>query len=64
MDRDLQSNVPAAHEGYLRFPGAELYYRVLGKGQAIFVLHGGPEFDHNYLFPEMDRLADAFRFIH
>jgi len=25
---------------------------------------GGPDFDHNYLLPEMDRLADVFRLIH
>jgi proline iminopeptidase len=64
MHRDLQSNVPAPHEGYLYVAGAELYYRVLGKGQPIVVLHGGPDFDHNYLLPEMDRLADAFRLIY
>jgi hypothetical protein len=22
--------------------------------------HGGPDFDHSYLLPELDRLSDAF----
>ena len=42
----------------------ELYYRDIGQGQPIIVLHGGPDFDHNYLLPEMDRLSDSFRLIY
>jgi proline iminopeptidase len=41
-----------------------LYYRAIGQGPPIIVLHGGPDFDHNYLLPEMDRLADSFRLIY
>jgi proline iminopeptidase len=44
--------------------GARLYYRDLGEGKPIIVLHGGPDFDHNYLVPEMDRLAGSFRVIY
>jgi len=43
---------------------AELYARDIGRGPAIIVLHGGPDFDHSYLLPEMDRLADSFRLIY
>ena len=28
------------------------------------VLHGGPDFDHTYLLPELDRLADAMRLVY
>jgi proline iminopeptidase len=28
------------------------------------VLHGGPDFDHGYLVPDLDRLADAFHLIY
>jgi proline iminopeptidase len=38
-----------------------LYSRVVGQGPPIVVLHGGPDFDHGYLLPELDRLSDAFR---
>jgi hypothetical protein len=31
--------------------GAELYFREIGQGTAIIVLHGGPDFDHSYLVP-------------
>jgi proline iminopeptidase len=30
----------------------------------IIVLHGGPDFDHGYLLPELDRLSDAFRLVY
>jgi proline iminopeptidase len=30
----------------------------------MIVLHGGPDFDHSYLLPDLDRLADAFRLIY
>lgn len=51
-------------EGYAPVEGAALYYREVGQGQPVIVLHGGPGFDHNYLLPDMDRLADAFRLIY
>src|SRR6266480_636084 len=44
--------------------GAELYAREIGQGAAIIVLHGGPDFDHSYLLPELDRLSDSFRLIY
>jgi len=34
------------------------------RGALIVVLHGGPDFDHTYLLPDMDRLADSFRLIY
>jgi proline iminopeptidase len=43
---------------------AALYSREIGQGTAIIVLHGGPDFDHSYLLPEMDRLSDSFRLIY
>lgn len=52
------------HEGYISVDNAELYYREVGKGQPIVVLHGGPDFDHTYLLPDLDRLSDSFRLIY
>ena len=43
---------------------AGLYVRQIGQGQPVVVLHGGPDFDHTYLLPEMDRLSDVFRLIY
>ena len=55
---------PGAREGHIPVRGARLYYRDIGEGMPIVILHGGPEFDHCYLLPEMDRLADSFRLIY
>jgi proline iminopeptidase len=51
-------------EGHVMVDGARLYCRAVGEGPPIVVLHGGPDFDHTYLLPEMDRLADAFRLVY
>lgn len=43
---------------------ASLYARAIGRGQRVIVLHGGPDFDHAYLLPDLDQLQDAFRLIY
>jgi proline iminopeptidase len=43
---------------------ASLYARSIGQGQPIIVLHGGPDFDHSYLLPDLDRLKDSYRLIY
>jgi proline iminopeptidase len=53
-----------SREGFVPVEQAELYYREIGTGQPILILHGGPDFDHSYLLPELDRLADSFRLIY
>jgi proline iminopeptidase len=40
---------------------ARLFTRVVGSGPPMIVLHGGPDFDHTYLLPELDRLAQHAR---
>jgi proline iminopeptidase len=51
-------------EGHFPVKNAELYFREIGQGQPLIILHGGPDFDHSYLLPDMDRLADLFRLIY
>jgi proline iminopeptidase len=43
---------------------ASLYARDVGRGRPLVVLHGGPDFDHAYLRPELDQLADTYRLIY
>jgi proline iminopeptidase len=43
---------------------AQLHFRDIGVGPSIVVLHGGPDFDYDYLLPELDRLAEWFRIIY
>jgi proline iminopeptidase len=50
--------------GHVPAGAAQLYCRDVGDGPPIVVIHGGPDFDHNYLLPELDRLAASFRLIY
>jgi proline iminopeptidase len=54
----------AAHESQLRVRGCELYLREIGRGRSIIILHGGPDFDHRYLLPDLDRLSDSYHLIY
>jgi proline iminopeptidase len=56
------SSIP--HTGYIPVQNTEIFYREIGQGQSIFILHGGPDFDHTYLLPEMDQLSDSYRLIY
>ena len=51
-------------EGFLPVPGAQLYVREVGSGPPLVILHGGPDFNHNYLLPHMDHLSGSFRLIY
>ena len=53
-----------ARESYVPVKGGRLYVREIGSGTPIVVLHGGPDFNHNYLLPELDDLANTFRLIY
>src|SRR6476660_9548494 len=53
-----------AGESRIPVGSAQLYAREVGHGPAIVVLHGGPDFDHTYLLPELDRLSDSYRLIY
>jgi proline iminopeptidase len=62
-DRDLGAHTRTvdARTGYVPVPSARLYLRDTGAGTPVVVLHGGPDFDHSYLVPEIDRLAERAR---
>ena len=55
---------PSPRESRIPAGKASLYSRDIGRGQPLIVLHGGPDFDHSYLLPDLDRLADSFRLIY
>lgn len=57
---------PSTDPSERRIPvgSTSLYARAIGRGQPVIILHGGPDFDHGYLLPDLDRLKDAFRLIY
>jgi proline iminopeptidase len=50
-------------EGTRAINGTELYYKILGEGEPIVVLHGGPGLDHSYFLPQMSELAKTHKLI-
>jgi proline iminopeptidase len=46
-----------ARQGLLSLETARIYYEVVGTGEPIIVVHGGPGLDHSYLQPGLDALA-------
>ena len=59
----LQGNA-APREQRVPVASTSLYARVVGSGQSLIVLHGGPDFDHKYLLPDLDRLANGYQLIY
>jgi proline iminopeptidase len=64
MSPSATSHNPPVKDGYFHAEGAQLYLREVGAGTPLVVLHGGPDFNHNYLLPELDALAATFRLIY
>lgn len=50
-------------EGTKQINGVTLYYKIIGEGEPIVVVHGGPGLDHSYFLPHLERLAKNYRLI-
>lgn len=46
-----------SEEVFVKTDNANLYCRVLGKGDPLIILHGGPGLSMDYLLPSLDELA-------
>jgi proline iminopeptidase len=60
---DRPTEVPVLEEGYLEVNGTTLFYKTMGSGEPIVVLHGGPGFDHRQFLPYIWQLADDYKII-
>lgn len=52
-----EAGAQAARQGMLSLDDARLFYEVVGSGEPIVVVHGGPGLDHDYLRPGLDALG-------
>lgn len=50
-------------EGFKEINGTQLFYKVIGTGTPLFVLHGGPGDSHRYLLPHLEELAKDYQLI-
>ena len=53
-----------ARQGMVSLENARLFYEVIGNGEPIIVVHGGPGLDHGYLKPGLDALASRHTLVY
>lgn len=51
------SNVYALQEGFVDANGVMIYYKILGRGEPLMIVHGGPGASHDYFLPYLLPLA-------
>jgi proline iminopeptidase len=56
-------NVYIQQEGFIDANGLMIYYKTLGKGEPLLILHGGPGASHDYFLPYLLPLARHNRLI-
>ncbi|ELR68434.1 hydrolase [Fulvivirga imtechensis AK7] len=56
-------NVSQDEEGFLTINGSEVFYKTMGSGEPMIVIHGGPVLDHSYFLPHFETLAQNHRLI-
>ncbi|MEL6651810.1 MAG: alpha/beta fold hydrolase [Bacteroidota bacterium] len=60
----LERNIPSAPpSGMVPVFDTELYYKKIGKGTPIVVLHGGPGLSHDYFLPHLETLGGQYQLI-
>jgi proline iminopeptidase len=57
------SKPSAIEEDYLDINGTSLFFKTMGSGEPVVVLHGGPGFDHRQFLPYIWELAEHNRVI-
>ena len=56
-------NVFPLEEGFVDNNGVLLYFKSVGQGRPLVIVHGGPGASHDYLLPNLYRLATSYRLI-
>jgi proline iminopeptidase len=56
-------NVYAQDEGYVDANGVLVYWKTVGRGAPLFVVHGGPGASHDYFLPHLLPLARTNRLV-
>src|SRR5438067_6482516 len=57
------ANVFAQQEGFVDANGIMIYYKILGRGEPLMIVHGGPGASHDYFLPYLLPLARRHKLI-
>jgi proline iminopeptidase len=50
-------------EGKAAVNNIKIFYKIMGSGEPVFVLHGGPGMFHDYFLPYMEKLAKQYTLV-
>jgi len=59
----VRPSVMPIEEGFVDNGGVLLYFKTVGHGPPLVVVHGGPGASHDYLVPHLYRLATRYRLV-
>jgi len=59
----VRPTVMPIEEGFVDNGGVLLYFKTVGHGSPLVVVHGGPGASHDYLLPNLYRLAASYRLV-
>ena len=48
-----------SRSGFININDVEHYYSIIGKGDTLVILHGGPGLSHRYMLPQLDSLLSS-----
>ena len=57
------ANVFPQQEGFVDANGVMIYYKILGRGEPLMIVHGGPGASHDYFLPYLLPLARRHKLI-
>jgi proline iminopeptidase len=60
---DQDKYEPVITEKFVNTGDAELYVKIVGEGEPLVILHGGPGLDHGYMYSPFLTLADSYKLI-
>lgn len=60
---EIEVSLSEYQDGLAAVNGTELYYKIIGEGEPLIVVHAGPGMDHNHLYPNIGKLAREFQVI-
>lgn len=63
QDRDSNQGL-TVEEGFKTINGTEIYYKKMGAGEPIVMVHGGPVLEHGYMVPYFKPLADRYELVY
>lgn len=60
---NISKGIIPNEQGFVPVKGGNLFYEIIGEGEPLVIVHGGPGLDHTYFLPQMEVLAGKYRLI-